>query len=76
MAITENPRNIEQECTNILNFARDMQRSMQKMNMQNNDNLQIRIGVHTGDIIAGITGSTIVRYDIYGKNVTIANMME
>ena len=52
--------------------------------------LDMRIGVHTvptqliifsiilkkGDIIGGITGINIVRYDIYGINVTIANKME
>lgn len=32
--------------------------------------------IHQGDIIGGITGINIVRYDIYGINVTIANKME
>lgn len=36
----------------------------------------MRIGLHTGTVIAGITGSTIVRYDIYGTDVLIANTME
>lgn len=36
----------------------------------------MRIGVHTGNIIGGIIGTDIVRYDIYGKDVTIANTME
>jgi phospholipid-transporting ATPase len=36
----------------------------------------MRIGIHKGNIIAGITGSTIVRYDIYGPDVYIANKME
>lgn len=31
---------------------------------------------YKGDIIGGITGINIVRYDIYGINVTIANKME
>ena len=29
-----------------------------------------------GDIIGGIVGKDIVRYDIYGKDVLIANKME
>lgn len=29
----------------------------------------MRIGVHTGKIIGGIIGTSIVRYDIYGKDV-------
>ena len=38
--------------------------------------LDMRIGVHTGDIIGGVIGTDIVRYDIYGKDVVIANKME
>lgn len=38
--------------------------------------LDMRIGIHTGDIIGGIIGTDIVRYDIYGENVLIANKME
>mmetsp|Transcript_1849 Transcript_1849/g.214 ORF Transcript_1849/g.214 Transcript_1849/m.214 type:complete len:87 (+) Transcript_1849:181-441(+) len=36
----------------------------------------MRIGMHTGTIIAGVIGRTIVRYDIYGKDVLIAKKME
>jgi class 3 adenylate cyclase len=36
----------------------------------------MRIGVHTGKIIGGVIGTDIVRYDIYGKDVVIANKME
>ena len=50
-----------------------------------NDDLNMRIGVHTvkrnihyfeGNIIGGIIGTDIIRYDIYGSNVVIANKME
>jgi len=36
----------------------------------------MRIGIHTGNIIGGVIGTDIVRYDIYGPNVLIANKME
>lgn len=38
--------------------------------------LKLRIGVHTGKVIAGIIGSKVVRYDIYGEGVLIANKVE
>lgn len=38
--------------------------------------IDMRIGIHTGDIIGGVIGTDIVRYDIYGPNVLIANKME
>ena len=36
----------------------------------------MRIGIHTGKIIGGIIGAKLVRYDIFGKDVQIANKME
>lgn len=38
--------------------------------------LDMRIGVHTGRVVAGIIGSKVVRYDIFGEGVLIANKME
>ena len=39
-------------------------------------NLDMRIGVHTGKIVGGIIGTKVVRYDIFGQDVLIANKME
>ena len=39
-------------------------------------NLDMRIGIHTGSIVGGIIGTKIVRYDIFGPDVLIANKME
>jgi len=39
-------------------------------------NLDMRIGIHTGKVVAGIIGSKVVRYDIFGEGVLIANKME
>lgn len=36
----------------------------------------MRIGIHTGNIVGGIVGTDIVRFDIYGENVFAANKME
>jgi class 3 adenylate cyclase len=43
---------------------------------QNLKDLDMRIGVHTGRVVAGIIGSKVVRYDIFGDGVLIANKME
>lgn len=39
----------------------------------NFNDLNMRIGVHTGTIMGGIIGTDIVRYDVFGSDVTIAN---
>ena len=36
----------------------------------------MRIGIHVGDIVTGVTGSNVVRFNFYGENVVIANKME
>jgi len=39
-------------------------------------NLDMRIGIHTGRDVAGIIGSKVVRYDIFGEGVLTAYKME
>ena len=36
----------------------------------------MRIGMHIGNIIIGVTGTNVVSFDFYGPDVMIANMME
>jgi len=40
------------------------------------DYWQLRIGIHTGDVIAGVIGSKRIAYDIWGNTVNVANRME
>ena len=69
-------RNPPQECCNVIEFAKDMIRIIQEINEIHRFELNMRIGVHTGDVIGGISGTNIVRYDIYGGDVLIANKIE
>ena len=39
-------------------------------------NLDVRVGIHTGKVVAGIIGSRIVRYDILGEGVLITNKIQ
>lgn len=36
----------------------------------------MRIGIHTGQVIAGVVGSSKIAYDIWGETVNIASRME
>lgn len=35
--------------------------------------LDIKVGIHTGHVVAGIIGTKVVRYDIFGQGVVTAN---
>ena len=37
---------------------------------------ELRIGIHTGDVIAGVIGSKRIAYDIWGNTVNIAQRMD
>jgi class 3 adenylate cyclase len=46
------------------------------LNAKHGSQLNMRIGLHLGEVIASITGTNIVRYDIYGPDVLITNKIE
>ncbi|CAG9320537.1 unnamed protein product [Blepharisma stoltei] len=69
-------RDPAKECLNVINFAQSLNAIIDDVNDELALTLSMRIGVHTGKIIGGIVGTNIVRYDIYGDDVLVANKME
>ena len=74
--VNENNRNPAKEAVNMIDFALSLIEVIQETNDKCGISLGMRIGLHTGEIIGAITGTKVVRYDIYGTDVQIANKME
>jgi adenylate cyclase len=57
-------------------MAMAMIESMRTFNQRNRLTWQIRIGMHTGPLVAGIIGSKKFAYDLWGDTVNIASRLE
>ena len=75
--VSMNERNYYEEAKNVCKMGEEMIKIIRKVRTKvNYELLDMRIGIHTGTVIAGIIGSSVVRYDIFGSDVLIANKME
>ena len=58
-----------------IDFAVEMQRIIERFNSRTGQNLSIRAGVNTGNVISGLIGRTSVIYDMWGAAVNLAHQM-
>ncbi|MGB0425062.1 MAG: adenylate/guanylate cyclase domain-containing protein, partial [Flavobacteriales bacterium] len=76
MCATGIPNVNEQHATLLVDFAMEMCESMKGINQRNKDKglpqWNLRIGIHSGPLIAGVVGKKKFAYDIWGDTVNIA----
>jgi PAS domain S-box-containing protein len=70
------PNRQEDHAERIARAALEMRAELSKINDQRGQNFRIRVGIHSGPLVAGVIGTKKYVYDLWGDTVNVASRME
>jgi class 3 adenylate cyclase len=76
LAVCGLPESDANHCKNIVNAATEMIHFIDDRNRTSSIKWQIRIGIHTGNVIGSVVGIKKYIYDVFGDTVNTASRLE
>jgi class 3 adenylate cyclase/DNA-binding NarL/FixJ family response regulator len=70
------PVSLEQHAIAVADMALAMQAVIRRFAREDDTPLQLRIGINTGTVVAGVIGIKKFSYDLWGDTVNVASRME